>query len=130
MQQNRRIRCHELLQMPRAVYSRTVSGRPRHDEGDSRVEMCELWRDGGQSPGAVEVADGTSSDVTERTWIVSHMLKRKTKEHVIWMTRRMPVTVLTRLRVLAAQTSPRVPLWKIHQLALERGLRTLERRKR
>lgn len=55
----------------------------------------------------------------------------KPKEHIIWMTRKMPVKVLNRMRVLSAHMSTkgtrRVPLWKIHQLVLVAGVQALEK---
>ncbi len=51
---------------------------------------------------------------------------RKPGEHyTIWMTRKMPKSALERMRVLAAVRH--VPLWKIHQLALLKGIGLLGR---
>jgi len=51
---------------------------------------------------------------------------RKPGEHyTIWMTRKMPQSVLTRMRLLAAHDN--LPLWRIHQLALTAGMSQLER---
>lgn len=49
---------------------------------------------------------------------------RKPGEHyTIWMTRKMPHSVLTRMRVLAARDG--VPLWTVHQRALIEGVKRL-----
>lgn len=52
---------------------------------------------------------------------------RKPGEHyTIWMTRKMPHSVLNRLHVLAARH--RQPLWKVHQVALHIGVACLNRK--
>lgn len=43
------------------------------------------------------------------------------EQYVIWMTRKMPKSVLERMKLLAAVNS--VPLWRVHQLALVEGLK-------
>ena len=54
---------------------------------------------------------------------------RKPGEHyVIWMTRKMPQSVLSRMRVLAARDN--IPMWKVHQFAIMDGVTRLERAKR
>ena len=53
------------------------------------------------------------------------------KTHVIWMTRKMPVNALHRMRVLAARFSTghrSMPLWQVHQTALLEGLSALEKK--
>ena len=57
--------------------------------------------------------------------------KKKDTENVIWMTRKMPIKVLNRMRVLSAHmsTSRKVPLWKIHQLVLAAGVQVLEKQR-
>ena len=53
---------------------------------------------------------------------------RKPGEHyTIWMTRKMPQSVLTRMRFLAARDN--MPLWKVHQQALSAGVAQMERRR-
>lgn len=43
------------------------------------------------------------------------------ERYVIWMTRKMPRSVLERMHLLAAVNS--LPLWKVHQLALLEGIK-------
>lgn len=52
---------------------------------------------------------------------------RKPGEHyVIWMTRKMPKSVLAKIRVLAAKQG--VPMWKVHQRALIAGVKIATRK--
>lgn len=51
---------------------------------------------------------------------------RKPGEHyTIWMTRKMPRSILERMKLMAAVNS--LPLWRIHQLALESGMKVIGR---
>lgn len=53
---------------------------------------------------------------------------RKPGEHyTIWMTRKMPKSVLETIRVLAATRG--LPMWKVHQEALTLGVKAYGRRK-
>lgn len=67
------------------------------------------------------------ASIGERT-----IVKKADPNHVIWMTRKMPVRLLSRMRVLSAQMSKgkRIPLWKIHQLALVAGVMALEKQQK
>lgn len=48
------------------------------------------------------------------------------EQYTIWMTRKMPKSVLDKIRVLAAKQG--VPMWKVHQQALIAGVRAYGRR--
>lgn len=47
------------------------------------------------------------------------------EQYVIWMTRKMPKSVLERMRLLAAVNS--LPLWRVHQLAVMEGVKVIGR---
>ena len=49
------------------------------------------------------------------------------EQYTIWMTRKMPRSVLERMKLLAAVNS--VPLWRIHQSALIEGVKVIGRGK-
>lgn len=49
------------------------------------------------------------------------------ERYTIWMTRKMPQSVLAKIRVLAATRN--VPMWKIHQEAIMAGVQVVGRRK-
>lgn len=56
---------------------------------------------------------------------VNRTTRKPGEQYTIWMTRKMPRSVLGRMRVLAAQTNR--PLWTVHQLAVRLGMQFLER---
>jgi hypothetical protein len=89
------------------------------------MAVCHLRSVRRLAPCPVETTRGDGPASAERTDV------KKSKEHVIWMTRKMPVRVLDRMRVLSAHMSSgkakRVPMWKIHQLALVEGIKVLEK---
>lgn len=47
------------------------------------------------------------------------------EQYVIWMTRKMPKSVLERMKRLAAVYS--LPLWRVHQVALMAGVKVVGR---
>lgn len=90
--------------------------------------MCQLWGVWGLAERELEGARDQSISVTRRWSTTMNRATRKPGEHyTIWMTRKMPISVLERIRVLAAVNG--LPMWKIHQQALIVGVKRIERRK-
>jgi hypothetical protein len=58
---------------------------------------------------------------------MNHATRKPGEQYVIWMTRKMPKSVLERMHLLAAMNS--IPLWRVHQLALMEGLKVIGRGK-
>ena len=92
------------------------------------MEVCQLWGRGRLAERPLEATrcrrTATYRDRKDRDRV------KKPKDHVIWMTRKMPVKTLNRMRIIAAHMSKgrlRVPLWKVHQLALNEGVVELEK---